>query len=133
MRVGIAGAKCSIAAHADRMPAFLQGLDEPVFVFRQNAREDRELLRSDVIGYRDRRADLALDPYLPRDCRRGRRGVAGHHYRSHAKIAQFADKRRRVRLRRIAERDEASQSHCARRTCGHGQHPIALPLKHLGG
>ena len=39
----------AIAGHSGRMPAFLEGLDEIIRAFRQNAREYREILRVDTV------------------------------------------------------------------------------------
>jgi hypothetical protein len=47
--------------------AFLKGFDEFVLVLRQDAGEDRELLRVDSVGDRAGRAEGAIKSYRLRD------------------------------------------------------------------
>src|SRR3984885_10633376 len=96
----------SVAAHADGVTAFLKGFDEFVLVLRQDAGEDRELLRVDSVGDRAGRAEGAIKSYCLRDDGRRRRRVARHHHGADAEAMQLADQRRRVLSRRGAESGE---------------------------
>ena len=62
---------------------------------------------------------------------RRRRRVARHHHGAHAQSVQFGDERRRVRARRVAERDEPDQLHRRRRSGRDRQHPETLSLEFL--
>ena len=116
----------AVAAHADGMAAVLKRLDELVFVLRQHAGEDRELLGMDGVGDRPGRTDGAVKPHRLRHDGRGRRRVARHHHGAHAQPVQFADQRRRVRARRVAERDQPHELHRRRGAGGHRQHAKSL-------
>ena len=57
--------------------------------------------------------------------------VAGHHHGANAQFTQFGDQRRRVRARRVAERDQSRERHRVRRPGRDRQHPEALFLEFL--
>jgi hypothetical protein len=47
----------TIAAHPNRMPAFLEGLDEVILAFWKNASEYCEILKLDILGELSGRAN----------------------------------------------------------------------------
>ena len=82
----------AVAAHADGVTALLECFDELVLVLRQDAGEDRELLRVDGVGDRAGRADGAIKSHRLRDDGCRRRRVARHHHGADAQAVQFADR-----------------------------------------
>ena len=122
----------AVAAHADGVPAVLIGLDELELVLRQDAGEDGVVFGMDRFGNRPGRTEGAVEADRPRHDG-GRRGrIARHHHRAHAQRVQFFDESRRVRARRVAQRDESDQLHRLGRSGRDRQHAKALPLELFG-
>jgi hypothetical protein len=62
----------------------------------------------------------------------GCRRIAGNHDGTHTQRTKLRDKSRRIGSRRIAQCDEAGQSHGLLRACCNGQHAVSLRLKFVG-
>jgi hypothetical protein len=60
---------------------------------------------------------------------RRRRRIAGHHHGAHTQCAQLRDQRRRIRPRRVAERDDSRKTQGCRRTHGDRQNSETLSLE----
>jgi hypothetical protein len=80
----------------------------------------------DGVGDRPGRTDSSVEPHCFRHDGRSRRRIARHHHGAHAQSVQFADERRRVWARRIAESDESCELHGRRGPGGDRQHSEAL-------
>ncbi len=114
----------AVAAHPDRMSLLLEGLDQSKLLLWKNAGVDGEVLRPYGVGNVARRTYWSGEPDLARDRRRGGGRVARDHDREHAQRPQLGQQLRRVRARRIAERDEPDQFQRVARPRCHGSFDV---------
>ena len=77
-----------------------------------------------------RRTDRTVESHGPGDDACSGCGIAGGHHGANAEGAQLSDEGRRVRPRRIAQRDHSDEGHgSAGRSLGDGQDPVTLLLE----